>query len=412
MPGRKHRVVVVGASIAGLTVAETLRSGGYDGELVLIGEETHDPYARPPLSKQVLEGEWEPRRATLRTREQLDSLSVQLRRGTRAHGLDLRERAVQVEGSFTGSETVGFDALVLATGLTARIPDVPGSTRMLRVRNLEDASRLSDVISTSGDGGPDPLMVLGTGVLGSEIASAARRAGRETLMVGRNSALTLGPLGALISDRLAALHGQHGVDLRLSVGIRSLEPASGGAIDVTLGDGAVQRVKAVVAAVGGDPVTSWLANSGLRIDDGIVCDSSGRVFAGCNDSPVPDVYAVGDVARWKDPETGVPMRVEHQTNAIEQAVAVAHTILRRTALPAPVPYFWSNVHGVRIQALGTFGPQARLEPLEVEDSGDVVQARNVKDATPTGIVGWGAPGAFRRARSLIIASHTRAPTIL
>ena len=158
-------------------------------------------------------------------------------------------------------------------------------------------------------------------------------------------------------------------------------------------------------------MTYWLANSGLRIDDGIVCDSSGRVLAGSSDSPVPDVYAVGDVARWMDPVTVVPMRVEHQTTAIEQAIAVARTILRGTALPAPVPYFWSDVHGVRIQALGAFGPQARLEPLEVEDSGDVVQARNIRDATLTGIVGWNAPRAFRRARPLIIASHSRAPAI-
>lgn len=351
-------VVVIGASVAGVTLAEALRASGHSGPITLVGAEPHAPYARPPLSKQVLDGTWEPDRAALRTASELQALGVTLRTGASATSVDPVRHEVVVDG-----DPLGYDVLVLATGVEPTRPVLPGRSVHV-LRTLDDAVALRATWERATS-----VAVLGTGVLGSELASAARKTGRDVTMIGRSGRLTFGTVGALLSDRLAALHRANGVDLRLTA---AAEPSAVAAVDADL----------VVAAVGGRPRTDWLSDSGLTIDDGVVCDATGLA--------APDVYAIGDVARWTDPSSGRAVRVEHQTNAIEQALAVAATLTGGPPQAAPTPFFWSEVHGVRIQAAGSFDADV---PLVADDD----EPRVLRQ--PAGVVGWGAPRAFRLARA-------------
>ncbi|TCK64299.1 NADPH-dependent 2,4-dienoyl-CoA reductase/sulfur reductase-like enzyme [Curtobacterium sp. PhB136] len=381
-------VVVVGASVAGVTCAEGLRAAGHTGPITLVGAEPHDPYARPPLSKQVLDGSWEPARATLRTAAALRELDVTLRSGAAATALDPLAHRVEV-----GDELLPYDVLVVATGVEAVRPSFPGADGVRQLRTLDDALALRTAWATARH-----VTVIGTGVLGSEIASAARRDDREVVVVGRSGRLSAGTVGPLLSDRLLALHRGNGVDVRAGVGVRGVAHAGAGAATgagvrtgaatVFLGDGDSVATDLVVAATGGRPRTSWLAGSGLDVSDGVGCDELGRA--------APDMYAIGDVARWRDPRSGRAVRVEHQTNAVEQALSVAATITGSAATPAPTPFFWSEVHGLRIQAAGTFDAALPLSPWP--DDPDVLVQRD-RVGTTTGVVGWGAPRAFRRART-------------
>jgi NADPH-dependent 2,4-dienoyl-CoA reductase/sulfur reductase-like enzyme len=421
------RIVVVGASVAGVTTAEALRAEGFDGEVVLIGDEPHAPYARPPLSKQVLDGSWEPARAALRTVAELDALDVELRTGTPATALDTGRQVV------TAGCPVPYDVLVIATGVAPAPLAVPGGEAALRLRTLDDASTLRRAMTGAGsDSGSrsgfrsgsgtasatGPIAVIGAGVLGSELASAARHLGREVVLIGRRDRQAFGTLGTLLSDRLAALHAAHGVQLRTGSAVVRLDAhpdGDGGGVDVVLADGTVIASAFVVAAVGGRPRTEWLSGSGLVIDDGVACDAAGRAIHGA--VPVPGVFAVGDVAAWTDPVSGHPVRVEHQTTAIEQGLAVARTIVHgQSTLPGssaapPVPYFWSEVHGVRIQAYGTFDDARPLATLDAGAAGpDSFVAASVDEhGRTTGVVGWAAARAFRAARSLVDASRSRTP---
>lgn len=370
-------VVVVGAGVAGVTCAEALRAAGHDGQITLVGAEPHAPYARPPLSKQVLDGSWDPSRSVLRTVAELDDLDVMLHTGVTATGLDPAAHVVTV-----GGVGLRYDVLVIATGVEPVRPDIPGIEHARVLRTLDDAVALRSAWTRA-----ERVVVMGTGVLGSEIASAARHQGQEVALVGRSGRLSFGTVGALLSDRLGELHRDHGVDLRTGAGARGIR-----ADGVVLGDGSTLPADLVVAATGGRPRTSWLAASGLTVRDGVCSDHLGRA--------APDVYAIGDVARWTDPATGRSVRVEHQTNAIEQALSVAATITGAAPLPDAVPFFWSEVHGVRVQAAGTFDPARPLVPWQ--DDGDALAQQDVlvqRGQTTTGVVGWGAPRAFRRARA-------------
>jgi NADPH-dependent 2,4-dienoyl-CoA reductase/sulfur reductase-like enzyme len=367
-------VVVVGASVAGVTLAEALRASGHRGPITLVGDEPHLPYARPPLSKQVLAGTWEPDRTSLRTADELRDLDVVLRTGATATALDPRAHRVIVDGV-----QLGYDVLVVASGVDPVRPEVPGrEVHVLRTR--DDAARLRSAWARARS-----VAVLGTGVLGSEIASAARASDRRVTVFGRSGSLSFGTVGTLLSDRLVALHREHGVALALSA--VQAPGATGGALDDIGAD-------LVVAAVGGRPRTDWLVGSGLAIDDGVRCDPLGRA--------APDVYAIGDVARWEDPSTGRAVRVEHQTNAIEQALAVAATITGGPPPTAPTPFFWSEVHGVRVQAAGSFDAAEPLRPDEDEP-------RLLRH--PGGVVGWGAPRAFRLARAALARPPVPAPVL-
>lgn len=376
-----RRIVIVGASVAGLTTVETLRAGGFTGSVTLIGEEDHMPYGRPPLSKQVLTGDWSPDRAELSGAAELAALDVRILRGRRATGLDLRHRSV-----FVGGDAVPYDLLVIATGVIARrMEGTNGLAGVHCLRTVDDAMTLRSELASA-----TRVVVVGAGVLGSEIAAAVRKSGIEVSLVGRTAELRLGQLGGHLSCRLADLHRANGVDLRLGVGVRAVLGA-GRASAVRLSDGSVISTEVIVAAIGSLPATKWLEDSGLKLADGILCDADGLA--------APDVYAVGDVARWRDDETGAFTRAEHYLGAIEEARSVARLIVTGQKSAAVVPFFWSELYGTRIQAYGRFPADTPLTAIAGDPNDARFVAESVIDDRTVGVVGWNMPREFRVARA-------------
>lgn len=377
----RQSVVVVGASIGGLTAAEALRQEGFDGRIVLVGDEPHLPYTRPPLSKQILLGAWEPPQASIRGAAEIDELGIELRTSCTATGLDVENRILH-----TATGRLAFDELIIATGSTPnRHPDVPASRRL---RTIDDALQLRDDLRVA-----ERVAIIGAGILGSEMASAARHYGAETLLVGRSGVLSLGGVGTLLSAQLAALHRDNGVELELRARIERADALPEG-FDIELAGGRVRRFDLVVSMIGGSPRTQWLATSSLTLADGVVCDKAGRA--------APGISAVGDVAAWRDPVSGQYARVEHQSNAIEQAIAVACRIVRGEELPQPVPLFWSEIHKTRINAYGWFAAGVPLVDMTAEEVAGGAVYTNSTDGRIRGVVGWNAPPkAFRQARAML-----------
>ena len=324
-----RRIVVVGASAAGLSAVETLRREGYDEAITLVGEEPHPPYDRPPLSKQILAAQWEPERLPLRSPDQLGALDLDLRLGVTATGLDLGARTVHL----AGDERLSYDGLIVATGVRPR--RLPGQGAHV-LRTLDDALALRNRL------GPGcRLVVVGAGFLGAEAAAVARGLGCEVILLEPAPVPLAHAVGEQIGRVLSQAHLEHGVDLRTGVGVTAVSEQ--GAL---LADGSLVEADEVLVAIGSLPNTGWLAGTGLDLADGLGCDQFSCA--------APEVYAAGDVARWYNPLFGVPMRIEHRTNAAEQGMAAARNLLRPEARRpfAPVPYFWSDQYDMKIQAYG------------------------------------------------------------
>jgi NADPH-dependent 2,4-dienoyl-CoA reductase/sulfur reductase-like enzyme len=330
-------VAVVGASLAGLRAVEALRGRGFDGRIVWVGAELHEPYDRPPLSKQVLRGEWGPDRIAL-ARGGLAGLAAETHFGRRATALDLRDRAITLDDR----TRVRFDGLVVATGAAPRrLRSQPALEGVFVLRTLDDAIALRDALAE----GPR-VVVVGGGFIGAEVAASCRQRGLAVAMVealGNPLEQALGPeLGGLF----AALHRDEGVDVRTGCAVAALEGEQH-VERVRLADGEVLPADVVVVGIGVRPETDWLEGSGLVLRDGVVCDAT------CAAAP-PHVVAAGDVARWWNPRYAEEMRVEHWTNAVEQAEAAVATLLDGAgARPfAPVPYVWSDQYAARLAVAG------------------------------------------------------------
>ena len=334
-------IAVVGASLAGLRTVQALRRLGYEGRLVAIGEETHPPYDRPPLSKQVLAGTWEPDRTTL-IREDDADLEVDWRLGQRATGLDLSAREVRLADGSAAS----FDACVIATGTFARsIPGTPPLSGIHTLRTLDDAV----AIRTGLDASPR-VAVIGGGFIGAEVAATCRARGLEVTMVEALPAPLERGLGRKMGEYVAEIHRDHGVELRMGVGVEAFL-GEGNVNGLRLADGTEVRADLVVVGIGSAPATAWLEDSGLEIDNGVVCDAT------CRTTLAPFVFAAGDVARWPNALFDETMRIEHWTNATEQADHVAATLLAGEASSepfAPVPFVWSDQFDRKIQIAGRF----------------------------------------------------------
>ncbi len=331
------RVVVVGASLAGLRSVESLRKSGYDGRLTLVGAETHLPYDRPPLSKEVLRGERSPDTVSFRDPGYFDELDVELLTGWRATGLDLERRELAL-----GDERLPFDGAILATGATPRtLPYTPDLDGVYTLRTLDDALALLDAFS----GGPQ-VVVVGAGFIGSEVASSARSRGLDVTVLEALPVPLVRAVGEAMGAVCASLHRDNGTDLRCGVGVEAIEGRAR-VERVRLSDGTSVGADVVVVGVGVVPATAWLEGSGLVIRNGLVCD------AALSPGP-PFVFAAGDMVRWPNPVFGAEMRLEHWTNATEQGAFAGRNLLARTAARPfeSVPYFWSDQYGVRIQLVG------------------------------------------------------------
>ncbi len=344
---------MVGASLAGLQAAETLRHEGFDGELTLIGAEAHTPYDRPPLSKQFLSGAWDEDRLTLAAVR--DDLAVDWRLGVPAAGLDVATRTVQ----FADGEVLTCDGIVVATGAQARtVASAAGLAGVHVLRTLDDARALR----TAVEAGPRHVVVVGAGFIGAEVAATLRGLDLAVTIVEPLDAPLVRALGREVGDVVAAVHRAHGVDVRTGVGVAGFR-GDGFVTGVDLTDGSSLDADLVVVGIGAVPTTEWLRASGLTLDPdgGLHADATCRV--------APGIVAAGDVVSWPNPVfDGERMRVEHWDHAFDQAAHAARSLLAGDeAEPyAAVPWFWSDQYDRKIQLAGR--PDGADEVVVVEGS--------------------------------------------
>jgi 3-phenylpropionate/trans-cinnamate dioxygenase ferredoxin reductase component len=377
-------IVIVGASLAGLRAAQAIRTAGHDGPVVVVGDEEHLPYTRPPLSKELLAGEHQAEQCALPSAK----VDVQWRMGTRAVGLDLARREVLLGGD---GERLGYDRLLIATGARARHwPDaLPDGVFMLR--GLDDALALRAAFGA----GPR-LAVVGAGFIGCEVAATARKLGLDVTLIDV-AYQPMTALGPAVGERCAGMHRAHGVELRLGIGVDGFEGA-GRLEAVRLADGTRVEADIAVVALGAIPNTDWLADSGLELQPGVVCDAT----LAARDAE--GVFCAGDAAAWPHPMAdGGVIRIEHWTNAAEQGVAAARNLLAAPAERTPyeaVPYFWSDQYDVKIQSVGLPARAERVTVLEESPDGDRLVLGGERGGRLVAAIGFNAARrlAFYRGR--------------
>ncbi|MGW4988107.1 NAD(P)/FAD-dependent oxidoreductase [Streptomyces mirabilis] len=384
-------VAVVGASLAGLSAARSLRKQGYDGRLVVIGDELHRPYDRPPLSKEFLAGTLGEADLSLETDD--EDLRAEWLLGARAAGLDRAERAVRL----ADGREVRADGIVIATGAVARtLPGSEGLAGVHTLRTLDDARALRDELAGGGR-----LVVIGGGFIGAEVASTAYALGLDVTVVEAAPTPLAGPLGATMGDVVSALHVDHGVRLLCGVGVKGLSGER--RVDaVLLEDGRSIPGDIVVVGVGARPCVEWLEGAGVELDNGVKCGADGR-------TSLAGVVAVGDCANWYDPRAGAHRRVEHWTGARERPDAAIATLLAGGAVEPGVPrppYFWSDQYGVKIQFAGH---AAAADSVTIEagaaDDRDVLAVYR-RAGVPVAVLGMNQPRLFTRWRKQLAAASS------
>jgi NADPH-dependent 2,4-dienoyl-CoA reductase/sulfur reductase-like enzyme len=344
-----RRLVIVGASLAGLRAAQAARKAGFDGDLVMVGEERHRPYTRPPLSKELLAGEHTVDRVQL----PCDELVAEWRLGVSATSLDRgRKRVVLDDG-----DEIDYDRLILATGSRPRRWPGPGGELdgVHTLRGVDDALALRAAFDTQ-----PRIAIIGAGFIGCEVAQTARKEGLDVTLIDIASTPML-PLGPELGMWCAELHRDRGVDVRLGTGVAGIV-GDGRVEAVELANGERIDADVVVVGLGAAPNIEWLADSGLKLDGGLACD---RTLTTTGD---PEILGAGDIVTWPHPlADGEPIRIEHWTVAAEQGqLAGRNAILaadERKPYVVP-PYFWSDQYDVKIQSLGLPGRAEGVELLE------------------------------------------------
>jgi 3-phenylpropionate/trans-cinnamate dioxygenase ferredoxin reductase component len=329
--------VIVGGGMAGAKAAETLREEGFDGRIVLVGDEAVRPYQRPPLSKDYLRGEsgrdviWVHEEAFYGERD------IELRTGERAVGLELDGSEVE----FEGGERIRYDALLLATGAAPKqLPvDGAGLDGVHLLRTVEDSDGLRAAFEDARR-----VVVIGAGWIGCEVAASARQKGLEVAVVAPEEVPLERVLGRDIGAVYRDLHAAHGVELVLGAGVEAIE-GTDRATGVRTTGGRVLPADLVVVGVGVAPRAALAASAGLRVDDGVLVDDRLRASA-------PNVFAAGDVARAHHPALGTSIRVEHWANALEQGPAAARNMLGRDEPFDRVPYFFSDQFDLGMEYAG------------------------------------------------------------
>ncbi|WP_372349822.1 NAD(P)/FAD-dependent oxidoreductase [Streptomyces sp. KL116D] len=391
-----QRIVVVGASAAGLAVVEAARTQGFGGELVLIGDESHLPYDRPPLSKQLLTGEWETERLILREKTELEKLNVDLRLGVRATGLDTAQRQVVL----AGDQRVSYDALVIATGVRARrLPGTEGIAGVHVLRDLDDALGLRAGLRADGR-----LVVIGAGVLGVEAAAVARDIGMQVTVVDPLPRPMARVVPEPVGHWLAALHQERGVDMRLSSPpVKQVHSKAGQVTSVELADGTVLPADSVLVAIGANPSVDWLTDTQIAIGAREPATGSGGVLCDARGMAAPGVWAAGDVAAWYNQATGENHRYEHRLNASEQGRAVAKSILDPDFTPpASVPYFWSDQYGLKYQAYGIAGSDDEFVVVEGSLTDNRFVGLTLRDGLVQSALCVGMPRQLRGWRPAVV----------
>jgi 3-phenylpropionate/trans-cinnamate dioxygenase ferredoxin reductase component len=382
---RISRLVIIGASLAGLRAAQAARKAGFDGELVIVGAERHLPYTRPPLSKKLLAGEQSIDQVHL----PCDTLEAEWRLGVSAFSLDRdRRRVVLSDG-----DELAYDRLILATGSRPRRWPGPGGELegVHMLRTIDDSLALRAAFERR-----PRIAIVGAGFIGCEVAQTARKAGLDVTLIDV-AETPMPPLGAELGGWCADLHRSHGVDLRLGTGVAAL-----------VGDRRVEAVELaggeriaadlVVVGLGAVPNTEWLAGSGLQADPGLKCDATLTAIGD------PDILGAGDIVSWPHPlADGEALRIEHWTVAAEQGQLAGRNVLlapdERKPYEAP-PYFWSDQYDAKIQSLGLPGRAERLDLIESTPDRSRVVYAGERDGLLVGVVAINAPrrlGAYRMA---------------
>jgi 3-phenylpropionate/trans-cinnamate dioxygenase ferredoxin reductase subunit len=377
----RSTITVVGASLAGLSTARALRAQAFDGRIVLVGDEPHRPYDRPPLSKDFLAGK-------------SSFADIELSTSDDDFAWRLGQRAVALAGHevvLASGERLTSDAVVLATGARARtIPGMP-LAGVHTLRTLDDALALREELVPGAN-----LVLIGAGFVGAEVASTARALGLEVTVVEELTTPLSGALGTEMGEVCAELHRDHGVRLVTGVGVSGFT-GDDRVRAVRLADGRELAADVVVAGVGAVPCVEWLAGSGVTIDGGVVTD------ARCATN-LPGVVAVGDCASSYNGFAGQVLRLEHWTNAVQQAQVAAATLLDRAAAVHPVPYFWSDQYGVRLQFAGHRRDGDRVVIVE----GDTATRRFVavyrRGDRPVAVLAMNQPKLFGRWRRELAAT--------
>ncbi|QIZ38000.1 NAD(P)/FAD-dependent oxidoreductase [Saccharopolyspora sp. ASAGF58] len=391
-----EHVLVVGAGLGGIRTVEQLRRVGYEGSITLVGAEERLPYDRPPLSKQLLAGDWEPARIALKDAAALEELGARTCFGLRAVAL----RPGEVE--FADGSIMAADAIVLATGLSARkLPGQPDSVHTLRT--LDNALSLREDMATA-----KTLLVVGAGFIGAEVASTAMAKGIATTIVEAAPVPLLRGLGEEVGAIAGRLMAESGVELRLGVAITGFANSDAGAA-VDLSDGSRVEADVAVVGIGGRPEVDYLSDTGLDLVDGVPCDANGRVV-GLN-----GVWAVGDMAAWTDPALGGHRRHEHWTSTSDQALVVARAITGAEVPPPAVPYFWSDQFGLKIQLIGRPDIADEIVALRGEGlAGGLIKGTVVGylwKGLLVAVAGFGAARHVARCRALLMQSTDRTAAV-
>jgi 3-phenylpropionate/trans-cinnamate dioxygenase ferredoxin reductase component len=376
-------IVIVGGGLAAARTAEQLRRSEYTGPVTILSDEDHLPYDRPPLSKEVLRSETDD--VTLKPAEFYEENEITVLLGKGARSIDVAAQTVTLSD---GSE-LGYDELVIATGLVPkRIPSFPNIEGIHVLRSIDESLALRQQAASARH-----AVVVGAGFIGCEVAASLRGLGVDVVLVEPQPSPLASVLGEEIGSLVARLHRAEGVDVRCGVGVaevRGTEKVE----KVVLGDGTELDADLVVVGIGSHPATEWLDGTGIDVDNGVVCDDSGR-------SSAPHVWAIGDVASWRH-NLGHQVRVEHWSNVADQARALVPALLGQDAPAAvSVPYFWSDQYDVKIQCLGE--PEAGDVVHIVEDDGRKFLAYYERDGVVAGVVGGGMPGKVMKSRAKIAA---------
>ncbi len=392
-----RQVVVVGASLAGISTARALRAQGYDGALTLVGAEPHRPYDRPPLSKEFLAASVEEPELSLEMPG--EDLGITWRLGATAGSLDPARTVVRLEDG----DELAADGIVLATGAApVPLPNTAGLSGVHLLRTIDDARTLREALRPGGR-----LVVVGGGFIGSEIASTAGQLGLEVTVVEAAELPLVLQLGPQMARVVSGLHAAHGTRLECGVGVAGLVSADGSGqgpvTGVELADGRVLPADVVVVGIGARPVTAWLDGSGVELAPGhrgVVCDAAGATSR-------PGVVAVGDCSAWYDESSGGPVRVEHWTSAHERGPLAAATLL---GLEPPrlrggtAPYFWSDQYGARIQFAGHARPDDEVTIEEGSAEEGSLLALYRRGGEPVAVLGIDRPRPFTRWRRALGAA--------
>lgn len=390
-------VTVVGASMAGLRSVEQLRLQGYEGRIVVIGEEVHRPYDRPPLSKAFLAGTVPVDELALVEAPDEDDLAAEWRLGVRAEHVDTAAGVL----TLSDGEEIATDGLVIATGGRPRtLPGCDDLDGVHTLRTIDDATALRAELT----GGASRIVVVGAGWIGAEVASTCQQLGLHVTVVEATKVPLARTLGGDMAAVCGALHADHGVALRCGVGVSAFTsvPHQGRqrVTGVVLEDGTRLPADVVVVGVGMRPTTDWLAGSGIDVDNGVLCDS------GCV-TRVPSVVAVGDVARYRS-HTGHTVRHEHWTNAADQPATAIRNLLAGTTIDhyRPSGYVWSDQYGVRLQIAGNTEGADEVEVIDGSPDDRKFLAAYRRSGSTVGVLAMNNAKLFTRMRRQLASPVT------